>query len=282
MLTRNWYWILAALVVIGLGSFQILRPKKPLKKIKIYKTVTPAPKPNQPEAKMGKTDDSVISGSDHAHDRGTASHSHSVELVTRSNGEKYNWWDDSLFDSPKPNVDPWKQTYPEDEPTNDIDDTYPPRNWHETEDPALYTEYYRAQLIKQFGDIPQAYTIAELEGKMRAEIPMTLEEHIEFNQALYDLWQNQGTMRALEMLRDWEASGVDFVHVYNEPIEEVDQFLDAQPFVEQHGFAEGIRRFRAANPERASEFEHVLREDVRKLNPERADELERILKESRR
>lgn len=282
MLTKNWYWILAALVVIGIGSFRILRPKEPLESIKIYKTVTPAQELSQPEANMKKTDSSVIPGHDHVHNHDTASHSHSVELVTSSNSEKYNWWDDSLFDSPKPNVDPWKQTYPEDEPANDTDDTYPPRNWHKTKDPALYTEYYHAQLIKQFGDIPQAYTIAELEGKMRAEIPMTLEEHIELNQALYDLWPNQGTMRALEMLRDWKASGVSVVHIYNEPIEEVDQFLDVQPFVEQHGFAEGIRRLRRTNPERASEFERALREDVRKLNPERANELERILKESRR
>jgi hypothetical protein len=36
MLTRNWYWILAAFVVIGVGSFQILRPKEPLETIKIY------------------------------------------------------------------------------------------------------------------------------------------------------------------------------------------------------------------------------------------------------
>ena len=277
MLRRKWYWVLAGLVILGIGSFVLFRPKAQLKGIKIYKTVTPAPRSSQSEANMEKTNSPAAPGHDHAHNHDTASHSHSVELVTSSSSEKYNWWDDSLFDSPKPNVDPWKQTYPEEEPGDDTDDTYPPRNWHKTKDPALYTEYYRAQLIKQFGDVPQAYTIAELDGKMQAEIPMTLDEHIELNQALYDLWPNQGTMGTLEMLRDWEASDVDFVHVYNEPIEEVDQFLDVQPFVEQHGFAEGIRRLRTANPERASEFERVLREDVRKLNPERADELERIL-----
>lgn len=280
MLTRRWYWALVVLIALGIGSFVLFRPKAQLKAIKIYKTVTPAPKPSQIDPK--KTDSAATPRQDHAHSHGPESHSYSVELVTSSSSEKYNWWDDSLFDSPKPNVDPWQQTYPEEEPGDDTDDVYPPRNWHETKDPALYTEYYRAQLIKQFGDIPQAYTIAELEGKMLAEIPLTLDEHIELNQALYDLWPNQGTMEILEMLRDWEASGVNFVHVYNEPIEEVDQFLDVQPFVEQHGLAEGIRRLRAANPERASEFERVLREEVRKLNPERANELERILKESRR
>ena len=39
----------------------------------------------------------------------------------------------------------------------------PPPDWYKTEDPELYNKYYFAQLLKQFGDIPELrYIIAFL------------------------------------------------------------------------------------------------------------------------
>ncbi len=99
MLTKNWYWILAALVV-GIGSFQILRPKEPLETIKIYKTATPAPKPSPAQTSKAETTSSAAHGHshNHPHPHGTASHSHATESITTSSAS--DWRDDSGFDLP--------------------------------------------------------------------------------------------------------------------------------------------------------------------------------------
>ena len=44
MFKRNWHWALLVLIILGIGSFLIFRPKAQVGTIKIYKTVTPAPK----------------------------------------------------------------------------------------------------------------------------------------------------------------------------------------------------------------------------------------------
>ena len=52
MLTRKWYWVLSTVVVLGLGSFLIFRPKAPLEVVKTYKAVEPA---QTTEAKQQET-----------------------------------------------------------------------------------------------------------------------------------------------------------------------------------------------------------------------------------
>lgn len=132
---RKWYWTLAVFVILCIGGFLIFKPKTQLEPIKTYKAVTPVPKSSSTEA-------SRIIDPDHRHDHrhdhphGPASHSHAVETATNGNG--YDWRDDNAFDSTLSKSDPWKQTYPEDESTDDTDDTYPPRDWYKTEDPVLY------------------------------------------------------------------------------------------------------------------------------------------------
>lgn len=76
---------------------------------------------------------------------------------------------------------------------------------------------------------------AESEEKMRAEIPMTLDEQIEQAEALYALWPHQETEIVLAMLQDAKASGYPFVHRYQASPETTDPFHDVTPFVEQHG-----------------------------------------------
>ena len=132
------------------------------------------------------------------------------------------------------------------------EETYPPRDWYNTTDPALYIEYYQAQLIKQFGDIPEVYVLAEFEEKMRAEIPMTLDEQIEQAEALYALWPHQETKATLEILENMETSGHPFVHRYHASPETTDPFHDVTPFVEQHGLVEGIQQLSKVNPKRAA------------------------------
>lgn len=91
---------------------------------------------------------------------------------------------------------------------------------------------------------------------------MTLDEHIEQNQALYELWPTDETRKTLEMLRNWKASGQPFVHQY-EPPKSADPFLDVKPFVDQYGLEEGLNRLREVNPERAAEFERAFNKEKR-------------------
>ena len=45
MFKRNWHWALVVLIILGIGSFVVFRPKAQVETVKVYKTVTPAPKP---------------------------------------------------------------------------------------------------------------------------------------------------------------------------------------------------------------------------------------------
>ena len=210
MLTRNWCWILAALVVIGIGSFQILRPKEPLETIKIYKTVTPAPKPSPAQTNENGAASPAANGHSHDHPHGTAPHSHTTEPTTRGDG--YDWRDDSAFDSTLLNEDPWQQTYPESEPIDNAGDTYPPRDWHKTENPALWIEYLQAQLIKQFGDIPEVHTFVAFREKGKFGIPIKdVDEYLNFLKAQYTLWPMEETRKTLENLENRMAEGVNIV-----------------------------------------------------------------------
>lgn len=253
-LKKVWPFTLAALVVIGISLSVLLRGNEPVSPQKTYKA-TRAPNPNK-----------NVGAAEHTHEQAddTVSHPAHTHQENLPSGEDDDWRDDRGVSFSLPEEDPWQQTYA---PKTDVessdsedDETYPPPDWYKTTDPALYVEYYRAQLIKQFGDIPQVHILADSKRKIRAEIPMTLDEHIEQNQALYDLWPSEETQKTLEMFKEWKASGRPFVHKYGEP-KPVDQFLDVKPFVDQYGLEEGIRRFRAVNPERAAEFERVLSED---------------------
>ena len=78
-----------------------------------------------------------------------------------------------------------------------------PLEWWTTEDLVLRVEYYRAQLIKQFGDIPQVHTVADHELKVAMGIPWVPREvFIAFLEAQYHLWPHPTTLQALENARN--------------------------------------------------------------------------------
>lgn len=137
---------------------------------------------------------------------------------------------------------------------------YPPKGWYRTADPVLFAEYYRAQLIKQFGDIPQVHILAEGHRKIRSEIPLTLDEKIEQLEAMYDLFPNEGTREAIEFWKEWKVSGRPFKMEFGPapPPPSADLFLDVKPFVERYGWEEGIAKFRQINPARAAAFERIV------------------------
>lgn len=214
MLKRKWYCVLTAFLILCVGSFIFFRPKPRLEPIKIYKTVTPVLKSSPAKTNTASAKIATPHGHDHGHSHdhteGAVSHSHSVE--TNTSGDGYDWPDDNAFDSTLPKSDPWKQTYPEDASTDDANDTYPPRDWYKTEDPVLYIEYLQAQLIKQFGDIPEIHTFVAFREKIQFKIPIKdADEYLNFLKVQYTLWPMEETRETLETLEKQMAEGVNIV-----------------------------------------------------------------------
>ena len=133
--------------------------------------------------------------SNHAH-TDVAPHSHAVP--TPLNDNEYDWRDDTAAKDETANADPWKQSYPETKLTDAVDDTYPPRNWFETKDPVLFTKYFRAQLIKQFGERKEVHILADIELKKRQRLPLTRDEYISSLKARYALFPDERTLKTLE------------------------------------------------------------------------------------
>ncbi len=87
-----------------------------------------------------------------------------------------------------------------------------PHHWVHTEDAVLRAEYYRAQLRKQFGNMPQVQIVANWELKQAIASTMEMPwfqikagEHIAYLEALYHLWPTETHRRALEDARKIEA-----------------------------------------------------------------------------
>ena len=211
MFKRKWHWALAAFVVFCLGSFIVFTPKPGVEPLKVYKTVTPRPKPSPTETKIERTEPAQHR---HDHPHGPALHSHTAETPKSADGYDWRDDDDDAFVSTFPKRDPWKQTYPEREPTDETDENYPPRDWYKTEDPALYIEYLQAQLIKQFGDIPEVQTFVAFRERMQLGIPIKdADEYLSFLKAQYTLWPMEETRETLETLEKQMAEGANIVFV---------------------------------------------------------------------
>lgn len=162
--------------------------------------------------------------------------------------------------------DPWTQLSPPEDDMLDeeSEEPYPPRNWPETLDPALYAEYYRAQIMKQFSDVPDidrlADTLASGKLKRRAQIPMTLNEALAYNEALNALWPDTDTQRSIAAIKERIATGRSY---QDEPIKiGGDQLQHLEPIVvpliEQHGEKEGLRLFKTLDPSGAMELKRVM------------------------
>ena len=89
-----------------------------------------------------------------------------------------------------------------------------PRGWFKTKDPVLYAKYFRAQLLRQFGNIPEIHIVADMELKKRQWIYPTRDEHIAYLEALYRLFPDKGTLEDLENERQRKAKGKPFVLIY--------------------------------------------------------------------
>jgi len=204
MVKRKLYWALAAVIALCIGSFVLFKPKTQLDPIKIYKVTTPAPKPSFPTET--NTDETEVAtqhghnpGYSHAHPHETGLHAPAAE--TAPSGGEYDWRDASTFEPPLPKSDPWKQTYSERQVTDETDETYPPRDWYKTEEPELRAKYFYAQLLKQFGDIPEVHVIGEHKLNIAKKAPIAIDQYIEYLEASQVLWPNEKNAELLEVLR---------------------------------------------------------------------------------
>lgn len=76
-----------------------------------------------------------------------------------------------------------------------------PHNWEKTEDPVLYAKYFRAKLLRQFGNRPEVHIVADMELKKRQLVSSTHEEHIAYLEAHYRLFQDKETLEKLKVYR---------------------------------------------------------------------------------
>lgn len=65
-----------------------------------------------------------------------------------------------------------------------------PHNWETTEDPVLYAKYFRAKLLRQFGNKPEVHIVADMELKKRQGISTTSDEDAAYLDARYRLFSN--------------------------------------------------------------------------------------------
>lgn len=184
--------------------------------------------------------------------------------------ETYDWRTDDRHAHSHVNVDPWAQSddkIAEDELEDDeSEEEYPPPGWTKTLDPALYAEYYYAQIIKQFGDVPGiealADSLAVAQYKLKAAIPMTIDEAIARSKAANELWPDKDTQRSIESLEKIKASGEPYRPTYGpirKPADESARFEPiVQPLIDELGEVEGIRIFKMLDPQGATELKRIM------------------------
>ena len=109
----------------------------------------------------------------------------------------------------------------------------PPPNWYKIEDPELHNKYYFAQLLKQFGDIPELRYIIVFDLKPKDNI--TLEQAIAWSEAMYRLFPNEKNLKALRDIRAVPPDG--YVPPQDEPKNELQVWMERDP----EGFIESQR-----------------------------------------
>lgn len=92
-----------------------------------------------------------------------------------------------------------------------------PVDWVLTENPNLLAKYRHAQLLQQFGDIPQVRTVIEFElNTADGYVSNDLHKHIAYLEAHLFLWPSETTRRTLEETRkEQEILGKENIKIDN-------------------------------------------------------------------
>ena len=101
----------------------------------------------------------------------------------------------------------------------------PPPNWYETEDPELHNKYYFAQLLKQFGDIPELRYIIVFDLKPKDNI--TIEQAIAWAEAMYRLFPSTENLKALRFISSLPLDG--YLPPQDEPKNEIEAWIKKDP-----------------------------------------------------
>lgn len=91
------------------------------------------------------------------------------------------------------------------------------------QNPVLWAEREREQLLEEHGDKPQIHIMADFKRKLALELPTTDEEYLVYLQAVADLHpEDETAQRLLERFSEAKADGIPFEDV------KVDDILQAQ------------------------------------------------------
>ncbi len=104
-------------------------------------------------------------------------------------------WRDDTQHSHTHEVEPWPQIHSHE---SEEAEGPPPKVWFEIADPYERAEARRAQLIKQFGDIPAVHTNVDISLKLQLGEVITLDEEIALYEATYSLWPHEETLKSLK------------------------------------------------------------------------------------
>ena len=111
-------------------------------------------------------------------------------------------------------VTPPLQDLPADDDIEGLYNLGIPRSWYLIKDPVLYTKYFRAQLLRQFGNIPEIHIVADMTLKERQWIYPTRDEYITYLRASYRLWRDPGMLESLQNELRRKAEGKPFALIY--------------------------------------------------------------------
>lgn len=111
-------------------------------------------------------------------------------------------------------VTPSLQDLPADDDIEGLYNLGIPRSWYLIKDPVLYTKYFRAQLLRQFGNIPEIHIVADMTLKERQWIYPTRDEYITYLRASYRLWRDPGMLESLQNELRRKAEGKPFALIY--------------------------------------------------------------------
>lgn len=221
--------------------------------------------PPVPTAVAPQGDEAPPGDTSHPHEEGTHQETSATKRVPDEDDRRID--DEHAHSHIDGDVDLWwaQLSSPEDGMLDEeSEEPYPPRNWPETLDPALYAEYYRAQIMKQFSDVPDIDRLVDVLAagklKLRAQIPMPLDEALAYNEALNALWPDADTQRSIAALKEWIATGQSYQDKPMKRVRDPLQHLEpiVVPLVEQHGVKEGLRRFKTLDPQGAMELKRAM------------------------
>ena len=97
----------------------------------------------------------------------------------------------------------------------------------------MYNKYYLAELLKQFGDIPEVRYIIAFHLKPKNNI--TIEQAIAVSEAMYRLYPNEKHLKALRDIRAVPPDG--YIPPQDEPKNELQVWMERDP----EGFIESQR-----------------------------------------